>query len=199
MRKKRYRFFLIATLRQCLFTAEVPQLWSDVSSRPEKPKKMWDGPNLVVGLLVNTGLLCRPMVYGIRPASTVRPRTHTVQQPEPGRPQCAVKQQQPWLSWAHFAELLLACSHSELGMSWKFILSQQLSKDLGFQNKQAGQQQMMQIYCRAPSCCFFNTVSLESHINTFFHSKCQNILFCLSCKYECKLAKLTTKWQLLTK
>ena len=37
--KKWYRFFLIATLRQCLFTAEVPQLWSDVSSRPEKPKK----------------------------------------------------------------------------------------------------------------------------------------------------------------
>ena len=61
--KKRYRFFLIATLRQCLFTAEVPQLWSDVSSRPEKPKKKWDGPNLVVGLLVNTGLLKE--AYGV--------------------------------------------------------------------------------------------------------------------------------------
>ena len=40
MKKKKYiDFFLIATLRQCLFTAEVPQLWLDVSSRPEKPKK----------------------------------------------------------------------------------------------------------------------------------------------------------------
>ena len=76
--KNIYRFFLIATLRQCLFTAEVPQLWSDVSSRPEKPKKKWDGPNLVVGLLgEHTGLLCRPMVYGIRPASQYRPSQNT--------------------------------------------------------------------------------------------------------------------------
>jgi hypothetical protein len=42
-------------------------------------KKKWDGPNLVwVGLLgEHTGLLCRPMVYGIRPASQYRPSQNT--------------------------------------------------------------------------------------------------------------------------
>ena len=76
--KNIYRFFLIATLRQCLFTAEVPQLWSDVSSRPEKPKKKVGWAQFGCRPTgEHTGLLCRPMVYGIRPASQYRPSQNT--------------------------------------------------------------------------------------------------------------------------